>query len=815
MKLIDELVDDLTLAEQISLLSGEDFWSLPAIERLGIGKLRVTDGPNGARGSGDWFGGVSAAAFPVGIALGSTWDPTLVYEIAVALAQETRSKSAHVLLAPTVNIHRSVTNGRNFECYSEDPELSAALTVACVKGLQENGIAATIKHFAGNESEIQRTTMNSQIDEQSLREIYLRPFEAGIKEGGAWAIMTSYNRMNGLYNSENEWLLKKILRGEWRFDGVVMSDWFGSHSTAPTVNAGLDIEMPGPTRDRGDKLIAAVEAGDVSRETIRARALNILRLMERTGALQDKGPFEEKAEDRPEHRALIRRAGAAGAVLLKNEGVLPLAQPEARIAVIGPNAATAQIMGGGSSQINAHYRVSPLEAIQTRFGTDAVIHAPGCTNHRWEPVCTTDVGVDFFDNCELAGQPVAQQRLRESQTFWTTDIADNKVEPGKFSARAQWQFTPATGGTHRFGLHVAGLGRLFVDGELVVDAHEGWTRGRTFFEEGCDEIVAERELKAGQCYDISIEIVAKPGDMMAFTAFRAGIGLPLGDADIKAAVQAAKAAETAIVFAGRSGEWDTEGSDLEHIRLPGRQDELIASVLAANPRTVIVLQTGGPVEMPWLDQAPAVLQAWYGGQETGNAIADILFGEAEPGGRLSQTFPKKWADNPTFSEDPQVYPGKDGTVRYDEGLFIGYRHYDRAGIEPLFAFGHGLTFTDFAIGNLVAEPATSGGAQVSLTIRNTGQRTGTTVVQLYAGRKKLLDDRPKRQLVGFVKCKLAVGEDKRLAFDLPARAFARYDIKRGAWVVDAGDIRIEAGFSVVDIREDRVITIDEKALTDN
>nr|WP_244466936.1 glycoside hydrolase family 3 N-terminal domain-containing protein [Devosia geojensis] len=321
---LEALVDAMTLEEQVSILSGEDFWSVPAVPRLDIGKLRVTDGPNGARGGGSLIGGVKSASFPVGIALGATWNVELVTEIGAALADEVKSKSAHMLLAPTVNIHRSVTNGRNFECYSEDPILTGELAAAYITGLQGQGIAATIKHYAGNESEIERTTISSQIDERALREIYLVPFEWAVKKASTWGVMSSYNKLNGTYTSEHNWLLTTVLRNEWGYDGIVMSDWFGSHSTVETVNAGLDLEMPGPTRDRGDKLVAAVKSGEVKAATVRERALNVLRLMDRTGALTDTRAFEERADDRPEHRALIRRAGAEAAVLLKNEGVLPL-----------------------------------------------------------------------------------------------------------------------------------------------------------------------------------------------------------------------------------------------------------------------------------------------------------------------------------------------------------------------------------------------------------------------------------------------------------------------------------------------------------
>ena len=808
---LEILVDRLTLEEQVSLLSGEDFWSLPAIPRLGIGKFRVTDGPNGARGSGSLVGGVKSAAFPVGIALGATWNTVLVHEIGAALALEVKSKGAHALLAPTVNIHRSVTNGRNFECYSEDPELAAALAAGYIEGLQGGGVSATIKHFAGNESEIERTTIDSVIDERALREVYLRPFEAAVKQAGTWAVMSSYNKLNGTYAAENHWLLTEVLRDDWGFDGVVMSDWFGSRSTAPTVNAGLDLEMPGPTRDRGAKLVAAVENGQVDRATVSERALDVLRLLQRTGALHDDRPFAEHADDRPQTRALIRRAGTEAAVLLKNEGLLPLASPAGKIAVIGPNAKVAQIMGGGSAQLNPHYAVSPWDGLAARLGADRLAYAQGCANHRWEPLWRGDIEAEFFASNDLSGAPVYRETMDAAQAFWVPPLAGGKVDPASFSVRLKGRFTAEHSGRHRFGIFSAGYSRLYVDGTLVADAWDGWTKGRTFFEEGCDEVVGEMELEAGRPIEVMIEFASKPSDNLTHSAVRAGIGRVLGDADLEAAARAAAAAETALVFVGRSGEWDTEGSDLDGIALPGRQDELVAAVLAANPRTVVVLQTGGPVELPWLADAPAVLQAWYPGQEAGNAIADVLFGDAEPGGRLPQTFPVRWRDNPTWSENPEVYPGKDGKVRYQEGVFIGYRHYERHKIRPMFAFGHGLGYTTFELSRL-AVARNGGGARATVELTNTGERRGSTVVQVYVGDAQASVPRPVRELKGFAKAALDPGETRELAFDLPPRAFAFFDAAARNWRIEEGSFEISAGFSAADIRKSATLAMPEARL---
>ena len=806
---IHELVEQMTLAEQVSLLSGEDFWSLPAVVRLGIHKLRVTAGPTGARGGGGLVGGMKSAAFPVGIAIGASWNPALAQEIGGALADEVRSKGAHVSLSPTVNIHRSVTNGRNFECYSEDPVLAAQLAVGFIAGLQQQGIGATIKHFVGNESEIERTTMSSVIDERTMREIYLVPFEQAVKVAGTWGIMSSYNRLNGTYTSENHWLLTEVLRNQWHYTGVVMSDWFGSHATAPTVNAGLDLEMPGPPRDRGQKLVEAVEAGLVSRETVRERVLNVLRLAMRTGAIDDDRVWEERADDRPAHRALIRRAGAEGAVLLKNDALLPLDGATAgTIAVIGPNAKVAQIMGGGSAQLNPHYAVSPWDGLAAALGESRLRFAQGVTNHRFEPLLHSEFRVDYFNSPDLSGEVVHRDTQQGSEAFLFGAVGGGKVDPQRWSARFTTRFVPAASGEHRVGIAAAGHARVKIDGVLVADDWSQWKKGRTFFEEGSDEVVGVIALEAGRSYTVELEFAVKPAATLAFSAFRLGIGLPLGDDAIAEAVRVARAADIAVLCVGRTGEWDTEGSDLETITLPGRQDELVQAVAAVNPRTIVVLQTGGPVEMPWLDQVGAVLQAWYPGQEAGNAIADVLLGVAEPGGRLPQSFPVRWSDNPVHSQDREIYPGLNGRVRYEEGVFVGYRHYDRHGIVPLFPFGYGLGYTSFTLGDLAIDDdafESDGRVVVCASLTNTGARRGSTVVQLYVGDEAASVPRPVKELKAFDKVALEPGESRRLRFDLGPRDFAFFEVGEGMWAVEPGAFSLFLGLSAADIRLSGVV----------
>jgi beta-glucosidase len=805
---ITTLLDALTLEEQVALLAGADFWTTVPVDRLGIPAIKVTDGPNGARGGGALVGGVKAACFPVGIALASTWDTALVEQVGRALAEEAHSKSARVLLAPTVNIHRSALNGRNFECYSEDPFLSAQVARAYITGVQGRGVGATVKHYVGNESEFERMSINSEIDERALREIYLPPFEAAVNDAGVWAVMAAYNKVNGAYASEHPRLLLDLLKGEWGFDGVVMSDWFATHTTAAAATAGLDLEMPGPTRYRGEQLVQAVRSGEVRPEAVRESARRVLRLIARVGAFEDPTLAPEQAIDRPEHRALIRRAGAEGSVLLKNEaGTLPLeASGLRKIAVIGPNAATAQIMGGGSAQVNAHYRVSPLEGIVARVGPGVEVgHEPGCTNHRLLPVLRGPLVVEYFASADPSGPVVFREERPDGELMWFSEVAPG-IDPSAFSARVSGRYVPEAAGEHHVGLVSAGLSRLYLDGRLLVDNWDAWQPGDTYFGAGSQEVISIVELEAGQAYDVTVEYASPTAGPLGIRALHVGVLRPLGDEAIQRAVQLAAASDVAVLCVGLNGEWDTEGRDRPHMDLVGRQDELIERVSAANPRTIVVLQTGGPVSMPWLSRVPAVLQAWYPGQECGNAIADVLFGVVNPAGHLPQTFPLRLEDNPAFLN----YPGENGKVRYGEGIFVGYRYYDKKRIEPLFPFGHGLSYTTFRYDNprLSTDRLEPGGElTVRIEVTNTGARAGQEVVQLYVGDEQARLARPPKELKGFAKVMLEPGETRTVALRLGMRALAYFDDARAAWVAEAGTFEVLVGSSARDIRARASLTL--------
>ncbi len=800
---IDTLLRQLTLDEKISMLGGADAWHTVAVPRLGIPAINVTDGPNGARGASR-TGVPTSACFPVGVALGATWNPDLVRQIGAALAEEVQDKSAHILLAPTVNIHRSPLAGRNFECYSEDPYLSGTLAAAYISGLQSRRVGACIKHFVCNDSEFERHSMSSDVSERPLREIYLRPFEIAIEQAQPWTIMSSYNRINGVWASENKRLLLDILKGEWAFDGLVMSDWYGAYSERAIAN-GLDLEMPGPPRWLNHEHVhAALERGEISESQIDDKVRRLLRTIERVGGFEHPEEAPEQANDRPAHRALIRRAGAESIVLLKNaQQLLPLdAHRPQTIAVIGANARWASIMGGGSAAVAPHYVIAPLEGIRNKVGEDVrVAYAVGCHIHRRLPNIepawlrqpdSEQAGVQlaYFADPDLQGSPVQSEIIDTVEASWFGDFVPG-VDAHRFSARLLCDLVPAESGRYRLGLTCVGQARLFLDGDLLLDA---WTDKAPLSWAERQQVVT---LEAGQRYRLQLDYRwAAEGN---WRGLHLGL-LPEAEVDLlDEAVSLAASADVALVFAGLTAEWESEGFDRENMDLPGRQNELIRRVAAANPRTVVVLNAGSPLTMPWLEDVAAVVQAWYGGQEAGNAIADVLFGDADPGGRLPTTFPKRLADNPAYIN----YPGENGHVLYGEGLFVGYRYYDKKGIEPLFPFGFGLSYTDFAYSNLRLSSdrlSPDDTLTVTLDVRNTGARAGSDVVQVYVRDIASRLVRPEKELKAYAKVTLPPGETQTVTLALDRQALAYYDPAAPGWVAEPGEFEVLVGRSAADIR---------------
>ena len=807
---VEELLRQMTLQEKVAMLAGTDDWYTVPVERLGIPSLKTSDGPNGARGAGGFTAGVKAACFPAGISLASTWNTELVAQVGQALARETKMKGAQVLLGPTVNIQRSPLGGRNFECFSEDPYLSARLAVAYIAGLQEEGVGASIKHYVCNDEEFERFSISSEIRERVMREIYLLPFQVAVREVNPWTIMAAYNLVNGVAASEHPYLLTDILRDEWGFDGVVMSDWFFSvKSTAASVNAGLDLEMPSP-QWRGQKLLAAVEQGEVTEATIDTSVRRLLRLLDRAGLFESVATEPEQDTDLPEHRALIREAGAEGIVLLKNEKqTLPLQSTQlSSLAVIGPNAQVAQIMGGGSAQVNVHYAVTPFEGIESRVGDRvSVRYEAGCTNYKLLPLLESEqilagtegetygLAVDYFTASDLTGTPHLREIRPKSELSWFGAMPEG-VNPRQFSLRATGRFTPRETGRYTFGLISAGRSRLFVDRQSVI---ENWTeqaRGGDFFMTGT-EVQATILLEAGRTYLLTLEFAKSAATPVG--AVRLGCLSPVPVDAIERAAQLAASSDVAIVCVGFGGDWQSEGFDRTELGLPGQQDALVEQVAAANPRTIVVLNTGSPISMPWLNRVAAVVQAWYPGQECGNAIADVLFGDTNPSGKLPQTFPLRLEDTSAYFD----FPGENGKVYYGEGLFVGYRSYDRRKIAPLFPFGFGLSYTTFSYSSLQLSARQVGPndtLQVSVDITNTGQRTGKEIVQLYVRDPQASLHRPEKELKAFAKVQLEPGERKTVTLSLGRDALAYYDDLAHEWVAEAGEFEVLVGASSQDIR---------------
>lgn len=794
---LDSLLDQMTIEEQVSLLSGASFWRTSSVPRLGIPSIKVTDGPNGARGE-NFSGGITSAAFPVAIALAASWDIELVRRVGVALAQETKSKGAQVLLAPTVNMHRNALNGRNFECFSEDPHLASEMAVAYIKGVQSEGVAATVKHFIGNETEVERRTISAEIDERTLRETYLPPFEAAVKRADVWCVMTAYNYLNGTHTSQHPWLLETVLRQEWGFDGVVMSDWTATHSTTQALLAGLDLEMPGPGVHRGAKLVDAVASGEIDAAVIRKAARRVLTLAVRTRCFERPEHVSERANNRPEHRALIRRAGAQGAVLLTNDRLLPLtASTLKRVALIGPNAMRPALFGGGSAQINAHYRINPIDGLKDALGPDVIVdYALGCPGDRYTPLIRQPISIDFFNSSTSDAAPVLSKTGDSSEFRWFGPV-ENGVNQLSFSAKLRTTFSADESGLHVVGLMSAGTSRLYWNGALLLDAWSDWSRGESYFGHGCDELRAEIHLEAGQQYEIDIDYACGDGMTTTLKAVRFGIQPPSAAGSLEDAIAIASAADVVVLMVGLNDDWETEAEDRRSMDLPGKQNDLIAAVLAANHDTVVVLQSGSPLAMPWLDKAKAVLQLWYPGQECGNALADVLTGAVDPGGRLPMTFPKSLKGLEAMTRRHE----KHATVAYDEGPDMGYKHFEKDSDNILFPFGHGLSYGNFQYSNLhIGEWSQNKGLPISFTIENTGTRSGQEIAQVYLRSLDCHEYSLKTSLVVFEKCKIDAGTHQTVEATIHPAGFEKWDSEQKLFRRFSEKFQVMVGRSVTDIR---------------
>lgn len=786
---LDALVASLDLEEKTSFLAGAEMWSTIAIDRLGIPPVFLTDGPNGARGpalpsSMDTTSTSTSTSMcmPSGAALGATWDTEIVERVGAVIGAEARMKACRVLLGPTVNLHRTPLGGRNFESYSEEPLLAGRLGAAWIRGAQSQGVACTVKHFAGNESEDGRMVVDSVIDRRTLREVHLRPFEIAVREGGALGIMTAYNRLNGEYCSDSSWLLRDVLRGEWGFEGFVVSDWFAFADTESAIRAGLDLEMPGPGRAYGPALLDAVRSGRVDEADVDAAVRRLSAVFDRIGAFDDDPSIGPRSDDLPQHRAIGREAAAASIVLLKNDGVLPLTPTAGRsVALIGPNAGRAVIMGGGSASLAVPTTRTPLEALRERFGTDVEIsfepgvdislHTPEIPGEWLRADGAPGVAVDFWPLDEaFEGDPIHRDRFDTgSMTWWFNAPAG---VPQTFAWRARTTLEVPTSGRYVLSLVQTEPSELSIDGDLAIDSRGSEVpAGHEFFGLGRREQVVELDLEAGRPIEIELRsVVTRSGLVLGA---KVGLRPALPTDAIDRAVDLASRCDDVVVIVGTDGDWETEGHDREALGLPGRQDELVERILVVAPNATVVLNVGSMVTIPWASRCRSLLQNWFGGLEAADALAEVLVGDRDPGGRLPMTIPARIEDGPAFA-NPR---GEGGRVVYGERVLVGHRWYDARDIEVTFPFGHGSSYASFDIGVPTPSSATlapDGAVRLSVPIANTSERGGSEVVQLYVEGPSCGVVRPSSWLVDFAKVTLGPGESTVAELVVDGRSLARW-----------------------------------------
>ncbi|MBO2465427.1 glycoside hydrolase family 3 protein [Actinomadura sp. LCR2-06] len=787
----------LDLPSKVRLLTGADFWTLPGDPVVGLRPLVLSDGPAGVRGEAR-AGWEPSLNLPSGSALGATWDAGCARRYGDLLGEEARRKGVDVVLGPTINLHRSPYGGRHFEAMSEDPLLTAVLAASYVEALQAHGVAACPKHYVANDYEVDRHTASSEVDERTLHEVYLAPFERAVTEAGAWVVMSAYNAVNGTTMSEHP-LLRDPLKSAWGFDGPVLSDWVAVKTTDESARSAQDLVMPSVLSPWGDALVGAVRAGRVPEAAVDEKVLRLLRLAARVGAV-------DGVEAAP--RETVTRADAAAAaeavtglavesmVLLHNDGVLPWAPAPRSIAVIGPSALAARTQGGGSAAVTPEHVVSPLDGLRSRFpDADIDFHIGTAAPNGVLPL-VPDRMLDPVSGrpgmratlTDAAGNTLFDEVGNRSEASWLGTLPD-----GATTLVLRTRYTPESSGRHLLGAACTGAVRVDLDGSTVIEEHR--TTGDIARALSAPPVATVPvELTAGAPVDLTLTYDLTTALPMVCTVALGLAPLPGTEEEmITAAVAAAERSEAAVVVVGTGPRDESEGFDRTTLALPGRQDRLVDAVTRANPRTVVVVNAGGPVLMPWREQAGAVLLGWFGGQEMGTALARVLAGDAEPGGRLPTTWPDDEESVPVGPDRPVA-----GKVHYTEGLHVGHRAWLRSGAQPAYWFGHGLGYTKWNLSGLRAPERVAAGADVplSLTVENSGERPGKQVVQVYLSRDESEIERPVRWLAGFAAVRLGPGERRTVHIDVPGRALAAWT--GSGWWHEPGTFQVHVGTSIAD-----------------
>lgn len=795
---VEAALAGLDLDAKARLLAGQDMWTLPALPEIGLDSLVMSDGPIGVRGV-RWSADDPSIALPSPTALAATWDPELARRAGVLLAQEARRKGVHVLLAPTVNLHRSPLGGRHFEAYSEDPYLTGRIGAGYVTGVQEGGVGTTVKHFVANDAETDRFTVNNLVSERALRELYLAPFELIVENAHPWGIMTAYNTVNGTTMTEHHYLVNEVLRGEWGFDGYNVSDWMAARSTKGAIEGGLDVAMPGPTTVYGEALAQAVRDGEVEESAVDTAVRNVLRLAARVGILDGAEPVVTELPATVDGIELAREIARRAFVLVRNEGALPLRS--GTVALIGAAARDARVLGGGSATVFPDRIVSPLDGLTAALPEGTLSYAVGADPNT--ELAAADKGFSLEAVCRDAdGAVIGTASVPNGQIQWMgSDLPEGVTHDRLHTVELKGTFTPRESGTHTFGIKGLGAFKLLVDGTTYYDDVQRADTDDPFISFfGAPEPRAQVELTAGEPVEVSLTyVVVLPEEIpMKVVTFALAHQDPRRDPDelIAEAVEAARNADTAVVVVATTERVESEGYDRKDLTLPGRQDELVRAVAAANPNTVVVVNSGSPVELPWLEDVAAVLLGWFPGQEGGAALADVLTGAHEPGGRLPTTW-GSLAHAPVTRVAPEA-----GELPYEEGVFIGYAAWEKEGRTPAYPFGHGLGYTDWTYESVEVH-----GTTVRVRLRNSGSRAGREVVQVYLAPAGPDAERPARRLAGFAGALAGPGESVEITVEIPRRAFEIWDEKTSSWSYVKGSYEIQVGRSIGDRRVTATINV--------
>lgn len=797
---VNKLLSQMTFEEKVKMLSGtSDEMHVPGISRLGIPELKFSDGPVGVRVWG------KATAYPAGAMLASTWDVDQAFAYGKALGRDSRARGVHVLLAPGMDLYRVAQCGRNFEYLGEDPYLSARMAVGYCKGVQSERVAVSAKHYAANDQEIQRDSINTIIDERRLHEICFPPFKACVQDAGAWTVMAAYNKVNGEWCTANKFLLTDVLRNQWGFKGVLMSDWGAVHECLGPLTAGTDLEMGHGVHYTLSNIKNLMAEGKVTQDVIDEHVRRTLRMSVAMGWFDNKQEDKSIPLDDPTSAAVALDTARKGLVLLKNQSnLLPLERGRVKnIVVLGPNATPCVIGGGGSSGTIPFKNVSLLDAVLDKAGKDVnVTYIPNWIGSN--PTATSafnsgslyeilDNGqrglkAEYYANPDFSGSPRVEQTDRSINFWWGTWRPVDEIKEQSYSVRWTGKIKAPQTDNYTFAVCSDG-GRVLMDGKVIFDNFGAGTQKNTTF---------TLPLKAGEAHDILVEYKHTAGSsIMQFNWGRSQANL--NDEQAKQI----KEADAVVAAVGMNPFLESEGFDRPY-DLPAEQQDLLQAVTKLNPNTVVVLTGGGNVGMEkWIDSISGLIHAWYPGQNGNLAVAEALFGDINPSGKLPDTFEKRFEDSPAFGNYPGT-PADGGTLEYKEGIYVGYRWADKKNVAPRFPFGFGLSYTNFSMQNMKVSKA---GPSVTATVdvTNAGKRPGAEIVQLYVRPIGSTIDRPVQELKGFSRIELQPGETKTVSIPLGADAFATYDPKAHAWIYPAGQYEIAFGESSRDIRASQTL----------